>query len=138
MDVNRSKDRFKFPANVGSDSVQRELYMDLSGSLVHKEGALSNREPNKQQNTALFPLLWGAFQKPVGKIGTMILLLSWLILAMATSASVLSWVGTIGVVSGATLIGLSLFSSYSGNARTNNVQTEEPAYGHSGAKKPYC
>ena len=65
----------------------------------------------------------------------MILFLSWLILAMATSASVLSWIGTIGVVSGATLIGLSLFSSYSGNSRTNNAQVEEVAYGYSGTKK---
>ncbi len=135
MDAKRSKDRFKFPLDVGSNAAGRQLYMDLSGSLVHKDVYFHNNDPNKQQNTATFTLLWRAFQKPIGKIGTMILFLSWLILAMATSASVLSWVGTIGAVSGATLIGLSLFSSYSGNVRTNNVQTEELAYEHSGAKK---
>jgi type IV secretory pathway VirB2 component (pilin) len=127
--------RFIFPPNVGSSSARPGLKIDLSTSLVHEEAPIGNHAPNEQQNMAVCRLLWCAFQKPIGIIGIMILFLSWLIFAMATSASVLSWIGTIGVVSGATLIGLSLFSSYSGNARTNNAQVEEVAYGYSGTKK---
>jgi hypothetical protein len=123
MDDKRSTKAIPFPPEIGGNSGQfsQDMRQYLKGSLVHEKDW-----KNERQEATYFHLLWRALQKPAGKTGTVILFLSWLLLAMGSSVAVLAWVGALGMATGAALIGWSMFASYSAPDRPQNTQTQEP------------
>lgn len=119
--------RLRFP-EVGKNSDRISQSMDdyLKTSLLHEDDLqLQPKASRAPQQALLCRLCWGVWQQPIGKMGTIILFMSWLLVAVATTASLLSWIGTLGMVTGATLLGLSLFAACFKNARNNTSQTEE-------------
>lgn len=128
MDDKFSQNRMLFPPLPTTPGhSQQKISQFLKGSLIHTDpsSSASTRHARRHcqapaQNISTLGLLWLGLHKPVGKTGTVILFLSWILLALAASAPILASLGVVGMMTGITLIGFSMFGSRSRNASIPN------------------
>lgn len=127
-----------FPAGVGAKkegpaSVKIDHFE--TRSLVDDDNRPGSSSPSRNApiSSPIGRLLFGVWQQPIGKMGLIILFLGWLLWVVATTASLLSWIGTLGMVTGTAFLSLSLFSNCLKNMRSQSSQNEEaPDHGRSG------
>lgn len=108
MDDKAINPKLKFPEF--ENSGKGYSIPDLNGASLLP--ACENNQQNsvEQRRLSVLQLLWQAIQKPLSKIGLIILFLAF-IMILTPNAPVLSWIGIVGVLASATMIGLSLFNT---------------------------
>lgn len=108
MDGRAPNIKIKFPdiPNIGPGSA----IPDLKGSSLFPTTEKNRQNSFGQRQIGVLQLLWQALQKPLSKIGLIILFLAF-VMILTPNAPVLLWIGMAGVVTSATMIGFSLFNT---------------------------
>lgn len=122
MDDNQYlKDRYKFP-NIPSTGSGHTI-PDLKGASLLLETETLVLPVSAPRNWTTLQLLGQTYEQPLTKCGLIILFLTF-IMVLTTSIPVLSWLGMAGILTGSSLIGLSLFNTRSEYSRTRQPTTD--------------